>query len=174
MKKSVLILLSIFLSISVFAQDRFATVDRDFVFSSMPETAKMMEMLEQRQAQFLNELKVKQDYLAQKKMEYMSAVEGDRLDTDQLYEELLRLEKSIEEFVRKAEEALNELQIQLTTPIQEKLMATIAAIAKSRGYTHVFNQTSDGSSEVLFAPEADNLTIPVLKELGIAVAYPPK
>ena len=58
-------------------------------------------------------------------------------------------------------EQVNQKQEQLLAPIQQKAVATIQEVAKTNGYTYVFNK------EVLFSyPDSDDLMPLIRKKMG--------
>lgn len=167
-------LLILFFIPQVHSQAKIATVDRDFIFSQHPDTHRMIELLRQKQTEFLKKSDIRQHYIQQKEQEYQEALEKGSLNVDELAEELLELKKDFQSWFKHTESEYKEMERVLWNPIREKIMAAIAAIAAESGYSHVFNQSFEGTSEAIIAPANDNITHRVMRRLGIKQIYPPR
>ena len=80
--------------------------------------------------------------------------------------ELLKMERSIQEFQDKANEALSEREGELMSPLLNKVQTAIDKVSKARGYTHVFNLDA-GTPLLLYAEPQFQIDSLVLLELNI-------
>ncbi|MCL2167889.1 MAG: OmpH family outer membrane protein [Lentimicrobiaceae bacterium] len=77
-------------------------------------------------------------------------------------DELMAIYKRIQEFSQSAEADIQEKQVELLEPFQNKLLEAIKTIAKKESYNYVFD-----ISTLLFHSQEDDLTDKVKTELGI-------
>lgn len=77
-------------------------------------------------------------------------------------DELMKLYERLQDFVSSSEMDLQNKQIELLKPFQERLLAAIKTVAEKEKYTYVFDITM-----CAFYNDADDLTSAVRAELGI-------
>lgn len=77
-------------------------------------------------------------------------------------QELVNLQKIIQDFAGSVEEDLYEKQAQLLQPFQEKLQAALKKVAEENNYTYIFE-----TQTLLFYENGDDVTPLVKKALGI-------
>jgi len=99
-----------------------------------------------------------QDYTAQEKSMLPAIKEVKQ-------KEIVDLEKRMQQLEMNSQQQLQEKQVELLTPLEEKVMTAVKDIAKEKGYTYIFD-TSPGSS-VLYSPEAEDITSLLKTKLGI-------
>lgn len=165
MKKSILVLATLFIAaISVQAQ-KFGYVNSMEILYSMPEAKDMDNQLSQRQ-------KVLSDQLEKLYTEYYKKMDeyeqNSEFLSDAIRENMLKSlsdsEKNIRDFEGRAQKELADLEQKLTVPIQEKAMTAVKAVASDQGYTWVFDASSGA---IVDAPESADLTPLVKAKLGI-------
>lgn len=79
-------------------------------------------------------------------------------------EEILELQKRIQDFQQKAQQSLQQKEGALMEPLVEKAKKAIKDVAKENGYTYVFD-SSVGA--LIHYPETDDLLPLVKKKLGL-------
>jgi len=80
--------------------------------------------------------------------------------------ELRDLQNRIGQMQQNSQQQLGQKQSELLQPIIEKAQKAVDAVAKTKGYAYVFNDTGDGQILVV-KPAADDLTKDVKTKLGI-------
>lgn len=160
------------------AQLKIGYANIDYILAKMPETQSMQSRLQTYETQLGNKLKTKQGYYQQKLQELSDWAQGQGItsqDDPRLAKkaEEMQLQKLGEELQKEgqaAEEQMAKKQIELMTPITEKLEAKIKEVAKAQGYDFILNQTdSGGVSIVLYGPEDRNLTKAIMTALSIPI-----
>jgi outer membrane protein len=156
--------------IGVNAQVKIGYTNIDFILTNIPDSKDIQNKLATEKAQYDKLLQEKiasfqsqyEDY--QKNAATMSAVI--RQDKEKT---LQTAQEGIQEFQQNSEAALQNKQRELLAPVMDKIQVAIDAVAKANGYTHVFNSDAGyGTTPViLVAPEEDNITTLVFKELGV-------
>lgn len=166
--KKLIIALFIALPLGVFAQQdlKIGYINKQELISSMPEYTTAMKQLEDMNLKYITEGKKLQEEFQKKYQEY--AETQDSLDaTIKKYKEseLMRLQQSIEEFSKSAEENLKKKQQELVAPIVEKMDKAIKQVGDENGFTYIIDNsagiisyTSAKSINVLpFAKKALNI-----------------
>ena len=168
--KKLLILAVAVLGVFTVSAQKFARVDLNEIVVAMPEFEEaqknleafgkdLQEQMEQIQVEFNNKLA---DF--QKNQATMAA------SIKQMkQQELEQLQQRFGEFQQIAQQDFQKKQQELAAPIQEKLTAAIAKVAKAGGFTAVFDTSIPTLAYIDEAQTAD-LTPAVKKELGIAEA----
>ena len=75
----------------------------------------------------------------------------------------MQMQQRIQSFVELAQQELQSVNEQLMAPIYEKAKTTVDEVAKSNGFTYVF----DAGAIIYMAPEAIDLMPMVKSKLGI-------
>ncbi|UTW64359.1 OmpH family outer membrane protein [bacterium SCSIO 12741] len=84
-----------------------------------------------------------------------------------LEEEIIQLQQRIQEFQSKAQQSLQQKEVELMEPLIKKAKDAITAVAKEHGYTYIFDT---GTGSVLYYPEGDDILPLVKKQMGITAA----
>ena len=152
------------------AQVKIGYTNIDFVLTNIPDSKDIQAKLATEKAQYDKLLQEKiagfqkdyEDY--QKNAATMSAVI--RQDKEKT---LQTAQEGIQSFQQNSEGALQRKQQELLAPVMDKIQGAIDEVAKANGYTHVFNSDAGyGTTPViLVAPESDNITSLVFKQLGV-------
>ncbi|MCX8020440.1 MAG: OmpH family outer membrane protein [Chitinophagaceae bacterium] len=134
----------------------------------MPETAKIDSILEKYQNDSINPQYANLVALYQ----YKDSVMRDTLRTKevvrkQIEQEVQGLIYQIQNWQTIAGQALEAKQNELLAPIYTKVYDAIRAVAKEKGYTHVFNKEA-----LLVAPDADDLITAVAAKLKVQLPKP--
>lgn len=166
MKKYLIIITVALLCVTTgYAQKaKFGHVDYAAVMKDMPgiDTAQQalmayQEELEAVGQQMADEFKTKQaEYVDLANKTTSSAILKVKED------ELMKLYDRLQDFVSSSEMDLQNKQLELLKPFQERLLAAIKTVAEKEKYTYVFDITM-----CAFYTETDDLTAAVRTELGI-------
>jgi outer membrane protein len=138
----------------------------DYILSQTPENKVITDLLMVQQNKAQEELKRLQQEFQGK---YAAYQKGAAQMTDVIRKdretELQTLQNRIQVFSRDADESIQSKYKQLVSPTLSKIQQAIDSVAKENGYTHILN--TGNSTDILFAPEENNITELVLKRLGI-------
>ncbi len=166
------------LSFSLQAQIKIGYANIDYILAKMPETQSMQSNLQTYEKQLTSFLEKKETYYRQKLQELsqwaqtqgITSQEDPRLATKAEELGLKKLAEELQKEAAAAEDKLAKRQVDLMTPITEKLEAKIKEVAKAQGYDYILNQTdSGGVSIVLYGPEDRNLTKAIMTALNIPI-----
>jgi outer membrane protein len=150
---------------SVWAQSKLGYINVETIVQLMPGSAKIDSLLERYQADTIQP-------------EYASVVEQYQFN-DSLYRDSLKTPASVRAEIAKklpgliyqiqnwqqiTQQAIEAKQNQLLAPIYKEVYDAIKAVAKEKGYTHVFNREA-----FLVAPDADDLLVAVATKLKVKV-----
>lgn len=148
---------------NVFAQTKIGYISVDEIFAQMPETRKADSTL----AAYQKDLA---DTYAEQEAELNEAIEKfikDSLTMTPVAKEAKRsdLQTRLSGMSKKKQDynaAFESEKGKQIKPIQDKLLATIKAVAKENGYSHVLYK-----EQAIVFPETDDITVLVKKKLGI-------
>jgi outer membrane protein len=146
----------------------------DFILSSIPDSKDVQAKLSTEKAQYDKLIQEKitgfqKDYEDfQKLMQAGNVSAVIRTDKEK---SLQNKQNEIQEFQQNSETALQAKYQQLLSPVMDKIQKAIDEVAKANGYTYVFNSDAGAGTTpiVLVAPEQDNITNLVLKQMGVEV-----
>ena len=129
---------------------KFGYTDSQKLVEEMPETKKAQEELKA-----LTEKHTKrfQDMQAEYQKKYQELVENsqlvdaspekwDELTMQDKQAELMSLQQRLQSYEQSAQKAINDKQIELLTPISEKVKKAINDVAKEGGYAIIFDESS--------------------------------
>lgn len=155
-----------FISLSTFAQGKVGAVDVEYILSKMPELTDIQTLMNTYGKQLDVDLNKKVD-------EYNKLAEGYKTGQENFTPEqkkekqaaLIELDKDIQKFQTNGAKLMEIKQQEALKPLYVKIGAALEKIAKAQNYTQVMQTTQD---MVYLDPNYD-LTLPILKELGIAI-----
>jgi len=167
MKKQFLFIIAIVFGFTVAAQaqnqGKYGHVNSQEVLRGMPGIDSLQVKLEKFQKSLEEEFNMMVEEFQTKK---------EKLDTDGAFmsssvrkmreEELLSLQNRIQEFQYNVQDDLQEEQMKLLQPFQEKLQNAINDVAKENGFTYIFDVQT-----LLYADGGEDITVLVKKKLGI-------
>ena len=156
----------VFLCVTGFAQSKVGTIDVDYIISQMPELSSVQKQV--------------QDYgdgldadLQKKLTEYQAAI--DKYKTDEVgltinqkkgrQDSIIAMENDIQNFQQNGNQLIVLKQEEYLKPLYEKIGIALEKIAKAEGYTQVLLRNND----VVYIDNRFDLTLTVLKELGIEI-----
>ena len=165
--KLTLVLAAVLCSTSVFAQ-KLARVNTQEIFALMPETKQMQENLDAFGKELQEQLEQIQVEFNNRYAEFEKNQETMNPTVKQMKQaELQGLQQRYGEFQQIAQQDFQRKQAELAEPIDKKLKASIAKIAKAGGYLGVFD-TSVPSLIYFDAAAMTDISAAVKKDLGIA------
>jgi len=166
MKKFRVILLAamIILASNAFAQTtKIGYIRIDDMVSFMPEVDKIDSLLKIYQADSLaEEYKSLVDVYQFKDSLYRDTAKTKPAVRKQLEEELPGLLYQLQNWQAISQQKMEGKQNELLQPVYKKVYDAIKAVAKEKGYTHVYNK-----DVFLVAPEGDDLLAPVAAKLKV-------
>ncbi len=167
MKKSIIISLCIAFSFSMLAQTndapKFGHINKQDVFSAMPEAEAALKELEALLLSYKVESKKLEEEFSKKQQDYVANQANlDAAIRKYRETELQRLYASIEEFSKNADEALKKRQAELLAPIESKINDAIKKIGDENGYIYIFDVTTPGTFAYMSSKSVDIL--PLVKQ----------
>ena len=143
----------------------------EYVLSVWPAVKAVQSELKTYEEQLAKKIQVKQQELQTKYEEYQRSAGALSDATKQAKEiELQSLQSQIQLYQKDAQMELLKKQQEKIAPLLDTVFEKIQEVAKEKDYSHVFNQTVEANSILLYAKdETDNLSIDVLKKLGVEV-----
>lgn len=160
---------AILFSASANAQTKIGYISVDYVVSLVPETAKLDSILSRYQTDSVNQQYAQIVSLYQ----YKDSVYRDSVHKappavlKQIEQELPGLVYQIQNWQSIAQQMIEGKQNELLAPIYRKVQDAIKAVAKEKGYSHVFNK-----EVFLVAPDADDLLLLVATKLKVKLPPP--
>lgn len=169
MKNWIVILSLLLLSLPSFAQNRFATVDRDRLIPQMTEYKQLEKALEQAARKMDEKLTIIQEMVMQKREKVVEARRLNHASLATLENELNALENELANFVSESQSTLEAQRQEKLKIILTKFNEAVRVVATRRGYTHVVNAGQEGVSELIFYPMEEDISEAVLQQLGVPV-----
>jgi len=159
------------LSMSVDNSPRIGHVYMEQVLSRMNEAQEMNRIIDRFMAERQAELAQQKAELEAKYAAHQQKDQkGELSDAGRIISnsELKALQAAYEAAQANAEQELMQKRQDLIRPIAQQMQKAMKEVAAQEGYTHVFNSADGtGNSIVIVAPEGDDLTLKVLKQLGV-------
>ncbi len=159
-------ILFLFISVTAFAQTKVGTVDVDFILSKMPELPAVQKQIED----YGKEL----DEEFNKNLEAYNALVKDYTDGEAGFtiaqkktkqEEILNAENELNKFQQNGTKLINIKRDELVRPLYQKIGVALEKVSKEESFTQVLQL----DATIVYADNNYDLTIKVLKELGITI-----
>ena len=168
MKKSLLILFTLFaVSITAGAQ-KFALIDMEYILENIPAYERANEQLEQASRQWQSEVEKISEEAKTLYKNYQSQIASlSETQRGKKEEEIVAKEKSAAELRRKyfgPEGELYKKRESLMQPIQDEIYNAVKEIATQNGYAVVVDRAS--ASSIIFASPSIDVSNEVLAKLG--------
>lgn len=156
----------LFLCVTGFAQSKVGTIDVDYIISQMPELSSVQKQIE-------DYGKGLDSNLLNKLAEYQTAIDKYKIDEVSLtinqkkgrQDSIIAMENDIQKFQQNGNQLIVLKQEEYLKPLYEKIGIALEKIAKAEGYTQVLMRNND----VVYIDNRYDLTLAVLKELGIEI-----
>ena len=168
MKKSLLILFTLFaVSITAGAQ-KFALIDMEYILENIPAYERANEQLEQSSRQWQSEVEKISEEAKTLYKNYQSQIASlSETQRGKKEEEIVAKEKSAAELRRKyfgPEGELAKMRDKLITPIQDDIYEAVKAISQQHGYDMVIDRAS--ATGIIFANPRIDISDEILRKLG--------
>lgn len=168
MKKSLFILLMLFVVGASANAQKFALIDMEYILGNIPAYERANEQLEQVSKQWQGEIeKIAEEAKAMYKNYQSQIASLSEVQRGKKEEEIVVKEKSAADLRRKyfgPEGELNKKRESLLQPIQDKIYNAVKEIATQRGYAVVLDRAS--ASSIIFASPNIDISNEVLAKLG--------
>jgi outer membrane protein len=154
----------LFLCVTGFAQTKVGSIDVDYIIGKMPELTNVQQQVKE----YGNGLDAS---LQNKLTAYQAAIDKYKLDEATLtinqkkgkQDSILMMENDIKKFQQNGNQLIVLKQEEYLKPLYEKIGIALEKVAQAGGYTQVFSR----NTELVYVDNRFDLTIAVLKELGI-------
>jgi outer membrane protein len=152
------------------AQTKIGYISVDAMVAQMPETAKVDSLLQKFQvdsvgsqyAYYVGEYNRKDSMLHGKDSSKYKGAIG-----NQIRQELAEIANVLQNWQAYGNQVVENKQTELLRPIYLKVQEAIKAVAKEKGYTHVFNK-----EVFLVAPDGDDMIAMVAEKLKVKLNLP--
>ncbi len=152
--------------VSGFAQTKVGTIDVDFVLSKMPELTGVQKQVEDYGNGLEADLKKKMDAYQAEIERYKQDEGGLTINQRKVRQDsIIAMENDITKFQQNGNQLIVIKREEYMQPLYNKVGAALEKIAQAEGYTQVLLRNSD----VVYIDNRFDLTIAVLRELGIEV-----
>ncbi|WP_373059209.1 OmpH family outer membrane protein [Zunongwangia sp. H14] len=167
MKKIGFLFTLLFVSVLTNAQTKTGTIDPEYILSKMPEITEVNQGLDEYNKELQTGM---QENISKYEGLIADYQENNTTFTDEQKKEketeIIGLENEIKGFRQKASVMLQMKRNELTKPLYEKIDAAMKKVIAAEGYTHILNA---GGNSLAFAAEEYDITLKVMKEMGISV-----
>jgi outer membrane protein len=150
---------------SASAQIKIGYISVDNMVQLMPELGKLDTLMQKYQTDSLNP---RYAYLVteyqRKDSMYRDSVRTPAATRKIIGDELQGIVYEIQNWQSISQQAIEDKQNELLRPVYAKVVDAIKAVAKEKGYTHVFNK-----EVFLIAPEGDDMILMVAQKLKVTI-----
>lgn len=156
----------LFFCVTSFAQSKVGTIDVDFILSKMPELASVQQQT-QAYTKTLDVDLQKKVTAFQKEMDAYKANEANMTINQRktMQDSIVRMETDINKFRQNGNQLITIKSEEFMQPLYTKVGKALEKVAEAEGYTQVLLR----SDQVVYLDNRFDVTIAVLKELGIEV-----
>lgn len=167
MKKFILAFSFAILSLSAMAQSKVGTIDAEYIITQMPEMAGVKEGMQAYDQELQESLKSDISTYEGLVKEYQANNATLTDEEKQAKEsEIISLENNIKGFRQKAGVMMQMKRNELTKPLYEKINTAMVEVVNEENFTQIFHA---GGTSLAFSSEEYDITLKVLKKLGIEV-----
>jgi len=153
------------------AQSKIGYCNFNALVQQAPEFKAVQTQIDAYQKTFLDRLQAMQSELQTKAEAYdkskATMTDATRTATES---ELQDLNKRIQDYNNTASQSVQQKYGDLLKPLTDKLRAAVSQVAKEKGYTYVLDTSN---TDLLVAPEGDDLLAAVKAKVGIAATAAP-
>jgi outer membrane protein len=165
MYKLLLIVLIGTLSTNSIAQKNIGYVQTDEIIDVLPDRLEAQKYLLEHTNKLQAELASMTSVLEEKVLKCQQLPRDTPISVIEAKQnELVDMQARIERYQEDAQNEILILEEELLKPIIEKVKIAISVVAKEQNYGHIFDLSS---GNVLVFPDSDDITVLVMKELGI-------
>ncbi len=136
----------------------------EYILSRLPEAKQIESELKTHQDQLGAQLQSKQEEL-QRKLEYFQKTADTMTEVvrNDAQRELQTMQTNIQKFAAEADKSIKNKQLQLLSPVYEKIETNIKTVAEENGFSHVFT-----NSVLLYTSDENDISDLVLAKMGVA------
>tara|TARA_A100000164_G_C21912965_1_gene776642 strand:+ start:136 stop:633 length:498 start_codon:yes stop_codon:yes gene_type:complete len=165
MKKILILTIAALFSINSYSQGKFGHINTQEIMQLMPETKNITEELQKFQKSLESQIQSMEMELQQNLQEYQDnlATYSDLVKQDK-EAELQSIQQRMQTFAQDAQQAINKKEMELLTPLKEKVLKAITDVATEGNYTYIFDKNLSG---ILYANESENIIDKVKKKLDL-------
>jgi outer membrane protein len=147
------------------AQAKIGYINFQSLVTQMPEVKTIKTTLDVYQKQFIDQLTTMNTELTTKGQDFQKN-SGTMTDAVRSVKqsELQDLQKRMQDYQTDAQQKVEAKSNELEKPIIDKARAAVAAVAKEKGYTYVFDSSQ---TQLLVSPDGDDLLAAVKLKLGL-------
>jgi outer membrane protein len=162
----ILTILFLFISFSVFAQTKVGTVDVDFILSKMPELPAVQKQVEDYGKQLDADFNKKYEAYNALVKNYTEGEAGFTIAQKKTkQDEIIAAEDDLNKMQQNGSKLLSIRRDELVRPLYQKIGVSLEKIAKADGYTQVLQL----DNSVVYADNTYDITLTILKDLGITI-----
>ena len=163
MKKGLLLLAAVVLTCTTTFTQKYGHVNTQEIFSAMPGADSLQTKLKAFETE-LTDIYTGMVSEFQTKKEKFDQEAGTMSSTVRQYreKELVDLQQRIMEFQEGVQNDMQEKQLELMQPFQDKILKAIEDVAKENGYAYIFD-----TQVLLYSEGGDDVSTLVKKKLGI-------
>jgi len=163
--KALAVVVAIMMSSTLMAQTKIGYISVDNMVAIMPKTATLDSIIEQYQTDSIAPQFQQLMATYQWKDSTLRDTVGTPLNVrQQIEQELPTLRYQLQNWQAIVQQATEAKQNELLAPIYREVYEAIRAVAKEKGYTHVFNREA-----LLVAPDGDDMIMAVAAKLKVTV-----
>lgn len=170
--KTIALALALGLSFSSWGQETAATqkighINADRLLQMMPETQAAQKQLEEYRDQLENDMDEMEKELESKIQKFRQNQEMmTNLSRETKSKEIQELQLRIQEYGMKAQDDLQNKQVELLNPIIDRATNAVQKVARANGFTYILD-SSDSKAVVIFAEGGEDIMPMVKAELGL-------
>ncbi len=172
-KATVLALFSLIAFYANAQQGKIGYTNTDYILGQMPEAKQIESDYKAYEKQLFNKLQLTAQGFQQEVEKFrQSAATMTEEARNNKQKELEQMQQELQQDQSEAEASLQKKQLELFQPAFDKIQKAIEKVAADNGYTYVFSSDAGTMPILLVAPEQDNISDLVLKELGVTPTTP--
>ncbi len=166
-----LFLIAVLSIVSLYAsaqQTKIGYTNTDYIISQMPEAKQIDSQVKAYEKQLSSKLQLTAQGFQQEVQKFQQEAENMTEEArNSRAKELEEMRNQLQQDQVEAEASLQRKQVELLQPVFDKIQTAIDKVATANGYTYVLSSDAGNMPILLHAPEKDNISDLVLKELGI-------
>lgn len=165
--KIIIIAIGMFSFTGVAAQQKIGHINADKLLQMMPETKEAQKKLEEYGKQLEKDLTDMQTELETKVTEFRSKQDSyTNLAIETKTQEIQELQRRIQSYNQRAQEDLQNKQVELFDPIIQKATNAVKEVAEENGFAYILD-SSESKAVVIYAGGGEDVMPLVKKKLGI-------
>lgn len=169
MKKYSTLIVALFIAFAtgLSAQQKLGHINADELLQQMPETKSAQQELENYGRQLEKDLADMEDELESKITSFRSNEKMmTTLARENKTKELQELQMRIQSYSQRAQQDLQEKQVELLTPVIERATNAIKEVAKENKFTYIFD-SSQSKAVLIFVEDGEDIMPLVKAKLGL-------